>query len=235
MRMFLVSGSAVFVVYALIQPAALIVPALWETAFASIHAYMIYKLMSGDHITLRPNDLKLYGMVFQKSNLEIEEFQHLLSIGKWLDIKDGGHLTEAGKVNEHVYIIAEGVVGVVDDDPNTEVKLHAGQFVGEVTLLNDYQTHGHRASTTAASATCIAHGDVKVFVWKKQALLEFLETDESAQKVVQSLLMNVVEKFQSNVEHQWDANLTQEPEKSEGGKALAENENNSSPMGALSK
>ena len=38
MRSFLVGGSGVFVIYALLQPTRLWVPAMWEATFASIHA-----------------------------------------------------------------------------------------------------------------------------------------------------------------------------------------------------
>ena len=74
MRSFLVGGSGVFVLYALLQPTRLVIPAIWEGTFASIHAYMIYKILGQAKVSLTKDELRLYGMVFQRHDLEIEEF-----------------------------------------------------------------------------------------------------------------------------------------------------------------
>ena len=60
------------------QPQKLWVPALWEGTFASIHAYMIYNILRQDKVALTKDELRLYGMVFQRHDLEVEEFQALL-------------------------------------------------------------------------------------------------------------------------------------------------------------
>ena len=196
MRSFLVGGSSVFVVYALIQPTALVVPALWEGAFAAIHVYNIYRLLNTENVTLTPAELKMYGMVFQRHALEVDEFQGLMKRGEWIDMKDGDKLTTYNQLNEWVWIIVKGDVVVSANDASNnknDIKLKEGQFVGEVSLLKDFQNKGHEPTT--ASATCLCKGDVKCFRWSRKDLFDYLETSESSKKVVQSLFADVVDKF----------------------------------------
>lgn len=82
MRSFLVGGSGVFVLYALLQPTRLVIPAIWEGTFASIHAYMIYKILGQAKVSLTKDELRLYGMVFQRHDLEIEEFEPASNDGR---------------------------------------------------------------------------------------------------------------------------------------------------------
>jgi hypothetical protein len=205
MRSFLVGGSSVFVVYALIQPTALLIPALWEGAFASIHAVMIYRLLSTDKVTLSVDELKVYGMVFQRHQLEVGDFTNLMKRGEWVTLKAGDKLTELEKPVDAVWIIVDGNVKVVGDDEHQsasdEIVLNPGQFVGEVSLLRDYEHKG--AEPTKASATCVCANDVKCFRWARKDLFDFLETDESGRKVVETLFADVVDKFAVNLKHQW--------------------------------
>jgi hypothetical protein len=136
MRSFLVGGSSSFVVYALVQPQKLWVPALWEGTFASIHAYMIYNILRQDKVALTKDELRLYGMVFQRHDLEVEEFQALLKIGEWKTLKDREELTRAGERVEKVSVVVRG--NVVAHARDGDVALGEGKYVGEVSLLKVY-------------------------------------------------------------------------------------------------
>ena len=136
MRSFLVGGSSSFVVYALVQPQKLWVPALWEGTFASIHAYMIYNILRQDKVALTHDELRLYGMVFQRHDLEVEEFQALLKIGEWKTLTDKEELTRAGERVEKVSVVVRG--NVVAHARDGDVALGEGKYVGEVSLLKVY-------------------------------------------------------------------------------------------------
>merc|ERR1719174_3099707 len=80
MRSFLIGGSMSFVMYALLQPKKLIIPAMWETTFASIHAYKIYEILNGDRIVLTSDELKLYALLFRHDELDPVAFRRLVDL-----------------------------------------------------------------------------------------------------------------------------------------------------------
>ena len=198
MRSFLVGGSSSFVLYALVQPQKLWVPALWEGTFASIHAYMIYGILNTQKVALTKDELRLYGMVFQHHDLEVEEFQSLLEIGSFKTLPPGQDLTTAGTPVENVYVIVRG--DVTAHAKGGDVPLSPGKYVGEVSLLKVYADakkggDAKAAAAPLASATCTCQSETHVFVWNQDALLKFLKHDERSAKVLKSIFADVLTKY----------------------------------------
>jgi hypothetical protein len=207
MRSFLIGGSSSFIVYALVQPQKMWVPALWEGAFASIHAMMIYKILHTEKITLTTDELRFYGMVFQKHQLELKEFQDLLKLGDWQTFKGGEELTRVGQIVDRVFFITRGKIEIPTKDVTPIVRAE-GHFVGEVSLLKDFTDHvnAHEDMETMqrthakASGTCVCQGEVQCFVWSHDTLLNYLqhpETNPASAKVLLALFGDVLQKIET--------------------------------------
>ena len=158
-------------------------------------------------LTLTKDELRLYGMVFQHHDLEVEEFQSLLEIGSFKTLPPGQDLTTAGTPVENVYVIVRG--DVTAHTKGGDVPLSPGKYVGEVSLLKVYadatlilpllvaQTCGDAKAAAAplASATCTCQSETHVFVWTQDALLKFLKHDERSAKVLKSIFADVLTKY----------------------------------------
>lgn len=200
MRSFLVGGSGVFVVYALLQPTRLLIPAAWEFTFASIHACMIYKLLATPSVSLSKEELRLYGMVFQRHDLEIEEFRQLAAVGSFETLPDKHRLTTAGEAVDKVYVVVRGSVAA--ETEGGAVAIPPGHYVGEVSFIQSYTDAkklgpDETAPAHVASTTCTAVGETQVFVWKQDDLRKYLADDHdgATAKIIRTIFSDVLEKF----------------------------------------
>ena len=167
---------------------------------------MIYRLLSTNNVTLSSDELKMYAMVFKHHQLEVDEFTKLTGKGEWVTLRKGDKLTCLNKMNDSVWLIVDGDVSVKQNgDLKGEVLLHPGQFVGEVSLLKDFQ----KKSSTTASATCVCQSEtVKCFRWSRDELFDYLESDAAGKKVVETLFADVVDKFHAQISKDADAGST---------------------------
>ena len=97
---------------------------------------VVGNILRQDKVALTHDELRLYGMVFQRHDLEVEEFQALLKIGEWKTLQDKEELTRAGERVEKVSVVVRG--NVVAHARDGDVALGEGKYVGEVSLLKVY-------------------------------------------------------------------------------------------------
>lgn len=195
MRSFLVGGSASFVVYALIQPKKLWVPAMWESTFASIHMFKIYQILSAEKVVLSPDEVRLYGLLFKEGDLDPTAFHHLVTLGDWATYPAGTVFTTQNEKVEHVRLLFQGSVAVkVDEEVISSLSL-PGQFIGEQALvrIHSHVTSEEEAAKATATRTC--ESATVVFEWPMDKLLDFMENDEHSGVLLKAFFKDVLAKL----------------------------------------
>lgn len=210
MRSFLIGGSASFVCYALLQPKKLWIPAVWESTFASIHAYKIYEIMCGDRIDLSPDEMRLYGLLFGHHHLDPHAFKRLVDIGKWATHASGEVLTIEGKHVSKVRLLVSGEVCVTLNGEFISTLNTPGNFIGEIALMEKYVHLHDDDATTAdvdwaiASGTVRSKSEIVCFEWATDELLEYLDHDEASSALVKTFFEDVMVKLR----HQREASVS---------------------------
>lgn len=191
MRSFLIGGSMSFVVYALVQPKRLYIPAVWESTFASIHCVKIYQLLSGDTIVLSPEEMRLYALLFENAELDPKAFQRVVSLGQWRTYDPGAVLTKEGEPVSHVRVLSKGTV-VVHAKRRELRSLGKGQFVGEQAVLRSH-LQGTEANVAVATREC--ETEVICYEWPMEELLKFMEADSAGGVLMKRFFVDVLDKL----------------------------------------
>lgn len=201
MRSFLIGGSLSFVCYALVQPKKLWIPAIWESTFASIHCYKIYEFLSGDRISLSPDEMRLYGLMFGHHHLDPHAFKRLLDIGTWVNHNPEETLTTEGQHVSKVRFLVSGEVTVYIGGERVARMNTPGHFVGEMALMEKFihlHDDGEESGATdwaVASATIRSTTDLVCFEWATEELLEYLDKDQASGALVKAFFEDVMTKM----------------------------------------
>lgn len=203
MRSCLIGGSLSFVVYALVQPKKLWIPAIWESTFASIHTYKIYELMCGDKISLSADEMRLYGLMFGHHHLDPHAFKRLVDIGQWVNHKPGEVLTTEGQHVSKVRLLVSGDVTIHIDNELVYKMDTPGHFIGEMALmekfihLHDDDEGSASGDYNKASATARTTSDIVCFEWATDELLDYLDKDQDSGALIKAFFEDVMVKIHS--------------------------------------
>lgn len=203
MRGLLMGGSMSFVLYALVQPKKLWIPAIWESTFASIHAYKIYEIMKGDRIDLSPDEMRLYALLFGHHQLDPHAFKRLVDLGKWGTHEPGEVLTAEGKHVSKVRLLVSGGASVIINGETVCQLNTPGNFIGEMALMQNFiHLHDEDEATAKtdwaiASATVKSANDLVCFEWNTDELLEYLDKDEDSGVLVKTFFEDVMVKLRN--------------------------------------
>lgn len=185
-----------FVVYALLQPKKLIIPAMWETTFASIHAYKIYEILNGDRIVLTSDELKLYALLFRHDELDPVAFRRLVDLGQWATHNKGKVLTTQGEDVEKVSVLFKGSVCVEIGGKRIFTIDKQGGFVGEQALGRLITTDNEDAGKSTATRTCESE-EMVCFEWPMDKLKQFAELDPAGGALIKTFFRGVLQKVDS--------------------------------------
>lgn len=182
---------------------------------------MICKILNTPKVQLTKEELRLYGMVFQRMDLEVDEFHDLVAVGEWMTLPDKTELTRAGEPVDAVYVVVRGAV-VAETPKDGDVAIPPGHYVGEartarvllfflaaratglyaqVSFIQSYsdakKKPGEVPPVHDASATCTAVGEIQVFAWKQADLHKYLKDDHNGAtaKIIRTIFSDVLEKF----------------------------------------
>merc|ERR1712007_13560 len=194
MRSCLIGGSVSFVCYALVQPKKLIIPALWESTFATIHSYKIYEILNGDRVVLSTDELRLYALLFRHDELEPSAFHRLVELGTKETYQKGKVLTNEGKHVDHVRVLISGSVAIEMEGKHVREVDKAGTFVGEQALakmiIADDDNVGVSTTTRKVDSE-----EMVCFEWPMEKLKDFVETDEAGGALLKTFFSGVLQKL----------------------------------------
>jgi hypothetical protein len=167
LRVFLVIGCIFEILYFLfISPQNLWAVILWAILIMLLNIVMIgLFIYEKGTFNLTGDENYLFNTVF--SQMEKLNFKKLFAAGNWLNMESEDILIFENHTTESLMLISQGIVGIYVGDNQVAV-LHSGSFVGEMSFL----------SGGVATATAKALTKVKLFIWKKPALIKLLSRNE---------------------------------------------------------
>jgi len=183
-----------FVCYALVQPKKLLIPALWETTFATIHTYKIYEILNGDRCVLTPDELRLYALLFRHDELEPSAFHRLVELGKKETYQKGKVLTTEGEHVDHVRVLISGSVSIAMEGKRIREVDKPGTFIGEQALSKIIIAHDENVGMSTTTRTCDSEKMV-CFEWPMEKLKDFVEKDEAGGELLKTFFSGVLEKL----------------------------------------
>jgi len=194
MRSCLIGGSVSFVCYALVQPKKLVIPALWESTFASIHTYKIYEILNGDRCVLTSDELRLYALLFRHDELEPSAFHRFVALGTKKTYQKGKVLTTEGEHVDHVRVLISGSVSISMEGKSIREVDKPGTFVGEQALAKIVIAHDDAAGISTTTRTCDSE-EMVCFEWPMEKLKDFVEQDEAGGELLKTFFSGVLEKL----------------------------------------
>jgi len=183
-----------FVCYALVQPKKLVIPALWESTFASIHTYKIYEILYGDRVVLTSDELRLYALLFRHDELEPSAFHRLVELGKKETYRKGAVLTTEGKHVDHVRVLISGSVSISMGGKGIREVDQPGTFVGEQALSKIIIAHDENVGLSTTTRT-VDSEEMVCYEWPMQKLKDFVEQDEAGGELLKKFFSGVLEKL----------------------------------------
>ena len=176
LRVVAVFGLSLEIVYFWLSGGDLRTGIGWDLIFISINLYQIYRLVK-DRLSLRlpePDRVLLRSVL---AGLDDAQIARLLVAGEFCDIADGMTLAQENQPLEKIFFICSGRVRVTIG--NREVShLERGNFVGEVAFLTE----------RPATATVIAEGAVRAFVFERGKLTQFFRQEAEVAGLIYQLL-----------------------------------------------
>jgi len=194
MRSCLIGGSMSFVCYALVQPKKLIIPALWETTFASIHTYKIYEILNGDRVVLSSDELRLYALLFRHDELEPAAFHRLVELGTKETYDKGKVLTVEGRHVDHVRVLISGSVSIEMEGKHIREVDKPGTFIGEQALAKMVIADDDNVGKSTTTRRCDSDKMV-CFEWPMDTLKTFVEVDEAGGALLKTFFSGVLQKL----------------------------------------
>ena len=176
-----VGASTCGIIYNLLQPKPLIVPALWGTFFIGCHAWQIAALLrERKTITLSAEQDVAYHAFFSKYGFTAQQFLDIFAAtsGRFETFSQGAWVQQRGEEMHHLHCVVEGDVHLIDPKGNhlRTVRPGKGGWLGEFYDPNqddDYWTRAHPAivSWKCASDRC------KTLALQRRALHETLTSN----------------------------------------------------------
>ncbi len=168
LRVFLVIGCVFEILYfLLISPKDLWAGILWAVLIMLLNIVMIgLFIYEKGTFNLSSEESFLFNSVF--TQMDKVNFKKLFAAGNWLNMEIGDILIFENQTTDSLMLLSQGIVGIYVADKQVAV-LHSGSFVGEMSFL----------SGGVATATAKALTKVKLYIWKKPALIKLLSRNEA--------------------------------------------------------
>jgi CRP/FNR family cyclic AMP-dependent transcriptional regulator len=130
------------------------------------------------------------------TELTDEQCRVLAALVSLHDLKQGDVLAREGTVDNHLYVILSGVLGVVknvdSDNAITINTLHAGDFVGEMGFMDGTELY----------ASKVALGDARVLTLEREKLESLLDKHPQIVYRVMRAIIRVVHQIQRRLSMQ---------------------------------
>ena len=130
------------------------------------------------------------------SDLDEQEFAILAAQVAVRDLADGEVLVREGAADDHLYVVADGLVGVVKyietDTRLTVATLGVGDLAGEMSFVDG----------TTYQSSLVAVGRARVLGLARQSLESLIETNPAIVYHVMRAIVRTVHKTQRRLSHQ---------------------------------
>ena len=134
----------------------------WTGALLALCAVMAGKTMVGDAmVQFNADEKRMLDTLF--SDLPRSRARHLFDQGVWLTGKAGDTLTYEGELVSHLYYLAEGEARVLAMGQQVGL-CHAGDLIGELTVLSGENATATVILNTAARFWCAPAEDLRPYV-----------------------------------------------------------------------
>jgi CRP-like cAMP-binding protein len=158
LRVFMIGASSCGIMFNLLQPVPLVVPAAWGAVFVFGHSVQIARLLWDKvEVSMSSEEADLYETAFMPSGFTPRQFVAIIAHAKWIDVPAGHVLFRCGEqVNELYYLVRGKVSTIIKSNAvnGADVVLsetvggHAGAWLG-----NDNEEAGY--TTVSRSRLCV--------------------------------------------------------------------------------
>jgi len=186
LRILTVAAACFMIPYFYYQRDPLYAPIFWNLVFMALNVYWIARLLFERRpVKLSDDERQLCQIAFR--TLTPREMKKILKLSSWEDADPGECFVSKDEPLERLILIYSGKADV-EIDGRTIGKLHAGQFIGELSYFTD----------EVAAANVVATEATRYVSWPKDRLKSFLEKDSDLRAAFQIILGSVLAKRLKN-------------------------------------
>jgi len=180
LRILTVAAACFMIPYFYYQRDPLYAPIFWNLVFMALNVYWIARLLFERRpVKLSDDERQLCQIAFR--TLTPREMKKILKLSSWEDADPGECFVSKDEPLERLILIYSGKADV-EIDGRTIGKLHAGQFIGELSYFTD----------EVAAANVVATEATRYVSWPKDRLKSFLEKDSDLRAAFQIILGSVL-------------------------------------------